>query len=127
MRSTYLAVCAALAGTLTPTLAAAQEQCEAITAEISEIDARLAASRSRQARGLLSGLAGAAAGSVPYVSVGGGPVANAVTAHAQSTATDAALNTIAGDDAPLAASNDPKADRARLKQLRRDAKSEGCR
>jgi hypothetical protein len=127
MRSIPLAICAGLAGILTPALAAAQEQCEAIASEISAIEGRLDVSRSREARGLFSGLVGAAAQAAPYASVGGGPVADAVAAQAQSTVSHATVDAIRGDDAPAEASGDVKADRARLKQLRREAKMQGCR
>lgn len=129
MRLVHLSTCAGFAGVFIALAPPAQAQCDTINSEMTDLEARLAASRAGKGRGLLAGLAGAALRSTPYASLGAGPVADAVVDEAQSTARDATLEAIRGDgaEAPAEASSDPKADRARLRELRREAKSQGCR
>lgn len=123
MHRSYLILLAGLAG-LAPVPGVAQENCEPVVGEISDIEQRLSAHQSGAARGFLAGLASTALGYTPYASVSDSHVAQAVADSAQGTARDAAVDAVRGE--PAEPSSDPKADRKRLKELKREARSLGC-
>lgn len=103
----------------------ASPKCAALTSEAAKLQDRAGAASAKRAAGLLAGVAGRALAYAPPVNLGDGAVARATGYAVQSAAYDGAYSGLDSVRQSGAAA-DTKADRARLKQVRKEAADLNC-